>query len=228
MLKVLCVLKSGGQYRPKYVRVLRDAVKRRLKVEHEFICLTDIPKQFDFECKTERLQNNLPGWWSKIEIFRHKGPCIFLDLDTLLLGSLDKLAKELMEYDANTPALNHMYMLTPFNKGHKWASGVMAWSGDFTKIYKDISLTIANKFRMDQKYIVAKLEEMDYTPTPIQDCIEVLSYKHHCKDKKPRKSCIVCFHGRPRPHQVTTGWVPDVWKIEVAKPKIEVQDDDTG
>lgn len=223
MLKILCVLKSGGAYRPKYVQVLKQAVEKRLKVEHEFICLTDIPEQIDFECRTEKLQNNLPGWWSKIELFRHTGPCIYLDLDTLLLGSLDKLAKEVESCVVKSDAKRHMFMLTPFNKNQKWASGVMAWSGDFTDIYKGISLHWVNKFRGDQNYIAHKLEGK-VTPTPIQAFVDVLSYKHHCTDKKPRKACIVCFHGKPRPHQAD-GWVEDVWKVEKDKPKIEVEDD---
>ena len=66
MLTVASVFKSGGTYFPKYVRVLRDAVRRNLTIPHRFVCLTDV----DVPCERIPLIHGWPSFYSKIELFR--------------------------------------------------------------------------------------------------------------------------------------------------------------
>jgi hypothetical protein len=42
---------------------------------------------------------------------------------------------------------------------------------------------------------------------------EFVSYKTHCTKGVPDGARVVCFHGRPRPHEVG-GWVKDYWEAE--------------
>lgn len=39
------------------------------------------------------------------------------------------------------------------------------------------------------------------------------SYKVSCTEYVPKGTNVVFFHGRPRPHEVKTGWVPEMWKV---------------
>jgi hypothetical protein len=75
---IACVLKSGlfkpwghkdytVQYGPHHVLWLREQFARQLSAPHRFICLTDM----DIPGVEPRpLRDDLPGWWSKMELFR--------------------------------------------------------------------------------------------------------------------------------------------------------------
>jgi len=196
-----------------YVHKLRDAVKRHLKIPHEFICLTDLPAE-KFDCKTEPLTDDLKGWWSKIELFKHKGPCLYFDLDTVLTGSIKGIAEAVCgKGDEGTSRKPKLYMLTPFRETEKWASGVMAWQGDLSGVYKNFRKSDMEEFKWDQRYISFITEFADIPISSIQKYTSVHSYKWHCKDKLPKGAQIVCFHGRPRPHEVKdTPWMKEYWR----------------
>lgn len=199
---VLCVLRSGGDFGPEYVHRLRDAVFANLRgVKHEFVCLSDI----DVPCERIPLRHIWPGWWSKLELFR---PCncdgrkiIYFDLDTVIVGDLK-------------PLVNHDFkfmMLQGFKHKQRRASGVMAWQGDFSRIYKVASKEFSNGFfsqhlnDWDQVYIERKLkEEYGLEPEIVQHAIGVSSYKRHFleRGKLIPDTRIVCFHGKPRPHEL--------------------------
>lgn len=92
-ITVACVLKSGGRYTPIWAQRLKAMVARNLTLPHRFICLSDadVPG-----IETIPLRHGWHRWWSKIELF---GPALqdceralYLDLDTLPVGSLDEVA----------------------------------------------------------------------------------------------------------------------------------------
>lgn len=196
MVKFVCVLKSGGDYTPAYVNKLSKQMDG-----FEFICLTDFaPSAFDFPVLA--LEHDLPGWWSKLEAFRIIGPVIYLDLDTFVLGSLDKLVSAVSGGEC-------FMMLTPFARQEQWASGVMAWQGDFSFLLTNHKAIDQKEHQWDQRYISARLLEAGVKITPIQDYVDVKSYKHHGKAEKPETD-ILCFHGKPRPHQAQ-GWAKQYW-----------------
>jgi hypothetical protein len=95
MLTVACVFKSGGKYdEADYVGKLARAVGRHLTVPHRFICLTDAKRMLTADVDVVPLEKNWPGYWSKIEVYRpglFKGPLLYLDLDTVISGSIDGL-----------------------------------------------------------------------------------------------------------------------------------------
>ena len=39
------------------------------------------------------------------------------------------------------------------------------------------------------------------------DINHMKSYKYHCGDGLPDDARVVCFHGRPKPADVSDGWV---------------------
>jgi hypothetical protein len=98
MLTVLC-FRWGTKYRDEYVARLAAGVKRHLSMPHRFLCVTNDPAP----CETipiddvdllsvrdgcyVRLRAFDPAWQAKHGIER----LVWLDLDTVVTGSLDKL-----------------------------------------------------------------------------------------------------------------------------------------
>lgn len=206
---IACVLKSGGLYTRKYVEILRDSLKRNLTLPYRFEVFTDVDMP-----GRQRLGMNLPGWWSKLELFRLRGgPVLYLDLDTIVMGDLNPLLRAV----AAMPE-GEFRMLTPFNPRRRelglWASGLMAWHGDFGFLLRGATEEQRLKYRLDQAFICDALAARGVTVRPIDEFVEALSYKRHCKSGFPRGATapIVCFHGKPGPEAAQAGWVHDHWR----------------
>jgi hypothetical protein len=100
-LTVACVLKSGGSYGPEDVMKLWRGVKNHTRRSFEFMCLTDVVGVMG----AVDMHLEWPGWWSKLCLFEEgtlagykprvpKDPAyLYLDLDTIILGSLDEFVE---------------------------------------------------------------------------------------------------------------------------------------
>lgn len=205
MLKVVCVLKSGGVYTGEYVDKLQSMIERHLTVPFLFITMSDD--------KVNGLQVPLtkgwPGWWSKIEMFWFGGPAIYFDLDTVIVGNIDALADAIM-----TAGDDRFYMLRKFRDAAGMNSGIMAWTGNWKWLYDEFKIDSCPKYhRGDQEYIAYKMEQKGFNVRAIQEHLPgVVSYKHHCGEGLPDGAKIVCFHGHPRPTQVKTAWMQEHWR----------------
>jgi hypothetical protein len=99
-LTVACVLKSGGTYLPEDVRKLYRGVERHMTGQFEFCVLTDLRKAFedDVNIYDYGFNEEWPSWWSKIALwdryqFDECGSVLYLDLDTIITGSLDEFVE---------------------------------------------------------------------------------------------------------------------------------------
>lgn len=95
MLGVVC-LKWGDKYPPDHVNRLHRMVRRHLRREHAFFCLTDNPEGLDEGVAVLPLPDlQLVGWWNKLWLFSAdfplRGRVLFLDLDLVILRDLDAL-----------------------------------------------------------------------------------------------------------------------------------------
>jgi hypothetical protein len=234
MLTVVMVYNTGGDYRYYYVERLAHAVRRNLSVEHEILCLTDDTNVFSEAAwksrgvnRREELKHDLPGWWSKIELFYQKGPVLYLDLDTVVTGSLDPIAEFV-----NDMRDDQFMMLRGFYRNDR-CSGVMAWHGDVSwiaSVFVDRYLPTARffdrsgalrmmhggrRFRGDQEWLHMLFSvDRRFHVVLAQECFPgVYSYKVHVQDGKlPDDARLVCFHGRPRPHEVIEPlWMKEHW-----------------
>ncbi len=199
MLTVVCVLKSGGDFDPDYVFALREGVSEHLStVPHTFICYTDIAIQ---GMSIRLLTEGLAGWFSKFEIFKMPGPVLYLDLDTVVVGDIEPLAKELI-YSGEA-----FWMLEAFSPLREWASGIMGWNGDW-KWLMPYCKRYAGLYYMDQDCITRGLATGEIVPRKIERKSHgIYSYKHHCGNGLPEDAKIICFHGKPRPKDVREEWV---------------------
>ena len=217
MLQVVCLnvqnyCGQGGAY----VNNLRRAVARHLSLPHEFVCFCDgatPTAEYDQEVTiVQRLPPDLKGWWAKLALFRDGtfaagDRILYVDLDSLITGSLDDIASY-----AGRFALIEDLMFPG-----QWGSGVMAWEAGFgheeiwLPFAADPQLHIARAGVLgDQGYLMSVLEP--YDADILQDLYpnQIASYKVAGGLLAPQTR-ICCFHGRPRPHEVTEGWPQALW-----------------
>lgn len=200
MITIATVLKCGGEYTTYHVEVLKRSIEKYITSEYKFICLTDASSG-NFE--KIKLENNWPGWWSKIELFKLKGPVLYFDLDTIIVGNLASI----VEVAKN----NKFSILRDAYQGKKnpnaMQSSVMGWNSDMSTLY--------NEFKKDDKQIIKTLHgDQTFignfldpkTVTFFQDVLNdtLLSYKVDVMGKPlSSRTSVVFFHGLPRPWQQT-------------------------
>lgn len=217
MITVACVLKSGGDYTPEYVSRLHSAVRRHMTEVYHFVCITDM----EVDCDSIPLIDSpeLPFWWAKLELFTLKPPVLYFDLDTVIVDSLKPFCE----------LPNDFYMVRSFKHGGG-ASQILLINTDMTFIYDEFIYELDNGgkfvtsphevsaelssgfYRGDQDYIFPKAKEW-VEVSLFQDVISgIYSYKHHCRTELPSNARVVCFHGRPRPHEAHSEWVKEHWR----------------
>ena len=211
MLTIAVVLKSGGCYDLRYVNKLHEMIDRYLHWRpYEFVCLTDI-SLISMSGRIIPLTMDLFGWWSKIELFQLKGSVIYFDLDTIILRSIDNLAEKIVSCGVQSDSPNSFYMLRAFRAGETWASGIMAWTGDWSWLMNefDKDKDIPRRGRSwEQRYIKEKLKSRNVKIRAVNDYLpKIYSYRHHCKERIPYDAEAVCFHGNNKPHNV--GWLEE-------------------
>lgn len=147
----------------------------------------------------ENLKYGLKGWWAKLEAFNY-GPCLYIDLDSFVMGDISPLMTEPEEFMMCTEWLGS-------KKGIGGQSSVMLIPRDnniFEKFYSDRD-RIINEFQGDQDW----LETQQWSSITTHFPGMVGSYKVHNKDKPVNK--IITFHGRPKPHEAQ-GWAGEKWR----------------
>ena len=218
MITVACVLKSGGRYDAEWVRKLRDGVARHLTLDHRFVCLSDV----DVPCERIPLATDWPGWWSKLSLFREglfDGSVLYFDLDTVVVGSLDEIARHPHEF-----TMAHEYY-----RPDRMCSTAMAWTGDqsflfdafmadpkgIARLYDDVLPPKDGRIG-DQSFIEDQFKAFGVRPDTFRDLFgerAIASYKVHCCEKAPPEdAAVVAFHGRPKPCDFKSGWVVEAWR----------------
>ena len=186
-LTIACVNHSNYQGRgAEYVARMQSMVAHHMSQPYDFAVLLD--------------EGPYGGWWSKIELFRpgrFTGRVIYLDLDSVVVGPLDKLAAQPGIID-----LHDWGWLT-----HTLCSSVMVWDVDeHREIFDDFEAPVTSEFRGDQDWITY-LGGWDILPAPL-----CRSYRYHCVNGPPEGCVHVSMHGQPKPHEITDGWVPQAWR----------------
>lgn len=212
MLNVVCINANNYQERGvEYVKILNDMVRRNLPAGYpgKFTVFTDTPGDYGPEIEVRPLPHpGLEGWWNKLAlfapgVFQDDERVLYFDLDTVLTGRLDAVA----DYQGEFAILNDFYRYNGLQ------SSVMGWrvSNKTKSIWLDWHKAGMPKIvGGDQAWI----EECKLNPDIWQKIAPdaFVSYKVTA-GVSPDKAAVVVFHGLPRPHQVTNGWVPMVWKL---------------
>jgi hypothetical protein len=179
---VATVLRSGGDYTLDHVARIREMIKQYVP-SHTFVCLSDLDGS---------LEHNWPGWWSKMELFKLKGPVLYFDLDTILVRDMTQTLESVKGHEF--VIMRDVYRGKSDHKAMQ--SSVMYWSGDMSRIYADYAKNPEFK-EGDQDY----LEKVITKATYWQDVTKgIVSFKADVLKRglSPTDECVV-FHGKPRP-----------------------------
>lgn len=189
-MQVACVLKTGGAYGPRHVAQLREGIRRH-SPRARFVCLTDAPDSVEAD-EIIPLQHNWPGWWAKIELFRHVKHALYLDLGTVVLAPVEEWERD------------RLTLTTDF-LGYG-AQSCMMWVGDDWDVYDGFceapirfmrQFSPCNGMPWGDQGFVASTKDVALYADP-----GLLSWKVHCRDGVPEGAKMVFFHGLPRCHDV--------------------------
>lgn len=214
MLNIICV--NAGDYLGKgveYVNILANMVARNISKEtpYKFICFTDTLGDYDCEIDVRPLPvDGLEGWWNKLALFKEGifpdgDRILYLDLDTVITSGLD----EIIKYDGDFAILRDFY------RPDGLQSSVMAWKADGPSsiLWSEwLRAGMPKDEYGDQRWIEKRVYNPDIWQDIYPECF--VSYKVHAAREISKNARMVIFHGHPRPHEVKSGWMPHVWKID--------------
>lgn len=192
MTTIVCVLRSGKEFEPRHVQWLARQVPG-------IVCLSDTPVA---GVQTLSLRTRWPGWWAKLEAFDTDligGDVLLMDLDTVVL--------ELPQLPTRTTVLRDFY------HSHLMGSGFMfLTAADRARCWDAFQRDPDTFMRRHSRWPL--LGDQGFLQPLLGGAAkwgdEVRSYKVHCRrpGRPPAGTKVVCFHGQPRPWNVTDNWVP--------------------
>lgn len=176
-------IRQGSKYGPEYTRLMKSMIP-------DVVVLgDDLP-----------LKSNLQGWWAKLEIFApwyaNLRPCVVFDLDTYILDptAVDDLCA----------LTDDLWMLSDFNHAQRAESGIFVAPTDGELIWSGANAAVGSYYG-DGGYLAT------FRNRRIQTAVDgIRSYKVNQLYDDPKDARIVCFHGKPKPHE-TEGWARDFW-----------------
>ena len=224
----IVTMKWGTRYGAEYVNRVREAVSRHSAHAHRFVCFTDDPAGIGPGVETHPLPDlGLPpqafrrGAWPKLGIFHDNsaklaGPCLYLDLDVVMVGSIDCF----FEYRSGEFCLirdwEHWHQrVRNFGKPRIGNTSVFRFEGgamrDIPRIFLAQRSEALARFRNEQRFLSYHSEAKCWWPRAW-----VVSFKRHCipvfpanlvrPPGIPGQSRIIAFHGRPNPHEALAGY----------------------
>jgi len=210
LITFACV-KVGDRYDAKWVNILLDMVRRHVpgEVKFRFVCITDDPEGLADGIEVVFAEQGLRDWWAKMQLFKPDtfaagSRIVYLDLDSLVLDSLD----EILSYRGP------LAMLRDFYFDDELGSGVMMWGvdGSTRDLWTDWVLSGEPRLEGgDQAWLL----RMRPNAIRLQDVYpgKFVSYKAHCRVAIPDGATVVSFHGFPKNDEAPEAWVKEVWKI---------------
>jgi hypothetical protein len=222
----IVTLKWGKRYGPEYVNRLAAAVRRHTTCDPEIVCFTDDASGIDDTITVHPIPEiDLPArpfvtGWRKLCLFRPdlpiEGDCLFLDLDLVITGSLDKF----FTYQPDRIPIIHNWLAahkTWFRKRPEVGnSSVFRFKANqcgfvWDQFHAEKEWALAN-FQPPQTYLTHCIRpKMCYWPEQW-----VRSFKRHCQPLfplnlmitpyLPKDASIIVFHGKPDPEDVIDGY----------------------
>lgn len=236
---VIC-MKWGQKYGPEYINRLYAMVRRHLSGDFRFVCLTDdaVGIRSEVECfpiPPLDLPEGIPerGWKKLVsfsgDLYGLTGTALFLDVDVVIVGSLDAFFSEpgefLIIHDYKRP-----WRVTGNSSVYRFELGAHS---DVLAYFRSHVEEIRAKFRNEQAYLSDFLHrqgKLKYWPSAWCP-----SFKYHSIPRwpanywqepfVPQDARIVIFHGECNPPDALAGlrnrrfrfikkarWVGEHWR----------------
>jgi len=213
---VACV-RTGTVYPFEYVTKFRNMVRRHLSGEYTIACMTDQPERCEGVEFIDISVVGLHGWWGKMLLFeplwRDRKKIIYIDLDTVLIGSLDPLADVPGEFsicESFTRLAGNVEYPCHYN------SSVMVIGGGMASfVWSRFDASRDALMRKHDRYgDQACIEELYPRAVFLQRLVPkgfFLNYRH-LTNHKPPAAAMINFGGARKPHNCPIEWVQREWQ----------------
>ena len=212
----------GGEfYTAEYVNRLFRACLRHMTRPFDFVLLAgpSVRKEA-LDSKIKIIETGLPYWWAGMVFWSLTGTRLFLDLDVVVVGSLDSLFDVDSECCCSRDWSTHSYIPS----GHendanpgvsliRGDAGLWVWD-EYQKAGKPIwnpqdrSIDHSPCHMAAQGIINDHRGRVDLFPQEV-----CASYKYTVKKIGVPPGCVtVHFHGQPKPHEVADQFVKEHWR----------------
>ena len=234
-------MKWGKKYGPEYVNKLFAMIDRNISLPFEMTCFTDDSKGIDEKIRIKHLPKlSLPDdaperGWNKLSTLQKdlgglSGEVLFLDLDVVIVGSLD----EFFTYPAEFAIIKDSKLKKAVTGNSSVYRFKIGQHEDVLEKFKTDFKTVKKTHRNEQAYLsleIHKKNMLSYWPD--EWCP---SFKYHCMKPWPlsyffdavipERAKIIIFHGHPEPHEAIAGithkwyrpvrptsWVSQYWNV---------------
>lgn len=184
-------------YDESWAEKLYRGFKRNHPFPLRFVCFTDRPRTFREPIEQMPIERRPIHYGACVEPFKLDDPMIFVGLDTIITGNIDKLARWCLENPGKLALPKHPY--------EDWSiNGVVLSGGQNRRIFDEW----AGENDMDWMRSFPHERIDDLFPR------KVVSYKAHvAKQGTIHKTRIVYFHGKPKPDTLLhLPWVKECWR----------------
>ena len=207
---------SGWWWNAVYAKQRSSWVRRLLALPYRFVRLKDDDRGLEEDRFKSWQPIDLRGWYNKLYLFKPgvlTGNCVFVDLDTVIVGNLN----ELFSYEGE------LCVLRDLDHQLHYGSGLLAFRAEAVGCIWDefVRRGCPIMEEGDQELIEVAFPDADF----FQDRCpgQVVSYKLHCrKNGVPPYARVICFHGPPRPHEIEDPFV--LANFDGKAPKMSVPD----
>jgi hypothetical protein len=240
-------MKWGSAFSPDYVNVLHSAVSRNLSGPFTFVCLTDQPEGLRKGIEVLPLPEigldpnewYTSGVWPKLGLFVPDlsglaGRALFLDLDTIVLGSIDRffqptgsiILQDMGQGWRKTPRPG------PAEPGTCFFAYTIGQQSHIPAAFMAEKALNKQRFQNEQDFVAAHAHDLHMWPDGW-----ICSFKRHVarrwgrdllsNPKRPAAEVpVIAFHGKPRPAELIrqglwgsfphlgrgpVRWVKDYW-----------------
>jgi hypothetical protein len=238
--KYIFCMKWGTLYGPEYVNRLYSMVRRNLTYEFKMVCFTDNQEGITAEVQcfpipAMELPGGLPErMWKKLatlkeELYGLQGTALFLDLDIVIVDSIDPF------FDAEGEFLiikdyKKQWRITGNSSVYRFEIGKHGYVfDDFLANFNEIR----KRHRNEQEYLTQAIYDKGklsywpkaWCPSYKYDCVSKYPFAFWANPRIPEGAKIIIFHGEINPHKAITGgrgkwyryvkpapWVADFWK----------------
>jgi len=242
----IVTMKWGTAYGQEHVNKLYRSLEEYLSLPFRFVCFTDDPEGLDREIACFPIPEiaveppKLYTGWRKLALFKDElpieGTCLFLDLDLLIVGSLE----DLFSFRPGTiPIIRDWVPLGRrlFPKGPPVGnSSVFRFTANKTTFVYEQFLSerqwALDNFQPPQSYLTHCIRpKMSFWPpewcVSFKECLRpTFPLNYFIEAKQPPTAKIIVFHGRPNPDQAAygfkgkrphhyvrpTSWVREYWE----------------
>ena len=235
--KYIFCMKWGTLYGAEYVNRLHSMVKRNLSYDFKMVCFTDDEKGIDDEVDCYPIPEivapgNLPErMWKKLatlkgDLYGLEGTALFLDLDVVIVDSLDPF------FDAEGEFLIIKDYLKPTGNSSVYRFEIGKHPYVFDYFLENFD-SIRKQHRNEQEYLTQAIKDQGklsywpkaWCPSYKYDCVSRIPFAFWVTPKIPEGSKVLIFHGEINPHKAIKGgrgkwyryvapapWVADYWK----------------